>query len=184
MANEAYQYQSPFAANGLGSLDQYAGSKPFAFAPSTNVQPQNTGYKPLFPNFNAADPSTFTNIPQYQSMGNAVNLPTNLLGGANKESSGILSKLLGKDGKLIPGLEAFSALGSGILGLKQYGLDKAAFNFSRGLAKTNLSNQANITNAAISDRARARAVQSGASRSDLADIVKNQTADRRVRGTV
>lgn len=180
MANEAYQYQSPFAANGLGSLDQYAGSKPFSFAPSTN------GYKPPFHNFNAADPSTFTNIPQYQSMGNAVNLPTHLLGAANKESSspGIMSKLLGKDGKLIPGLEALGALGSGILGLKQYGLDKAAFNFSRGLAKTDLSNRANIANAAISDRARARAVQSGASRSDLADIVKNQTADRRVRGTV
>jgi len=99
-----------------------------------------------------------------------------------QQSQGI--KWTGKDGVLIPGLNALSNIASAYTGLKQYGLAKDTFNFNKALTQRNLANQAKVTNAAIEDRARGRLSQEGGNIPNLDRLVANQTADRKIKGTL
>lgn len=156
----------------------------------------------------AHTPFHFTNLPV--STGNTANsnfnIPNDLLtltGGFQTSNVGSSSNLLpdinvnsqsgpqqrtpgilGRGSGLITGLETFGNLATAYTGLKQLDLNKEAFEFNKDLTKTNLANQAQITNAAISDRARAAAVQRGVEGDALDRIIEQQTNERRIRGTL
>ena len=164
--------QSPFgnptfgqSSPGIPQLNSVSGSDQlFNQGPLTPNAPfQNNGYVPNFPNFNANDSSTF----------GAVGLP-----GAVHSL-----KLLGPDGVLIPGLNALSGLAGAYTGLQQYGLQKEAFDLTKDLTKTNLFNQAQVTNSQIEDKARAAAIASGRDTPAGLDAARKQADQRKIRGT-
>ena len=137
--------------------------------------------------------NSFSYAPTDISTDYGLNAPTSLLDidvtGINSDTStekpiskGI--KWTGKDGVLIPGLNALSNLASAYTGYKQYGLAKDTFDFNLALTKRNLANQAKVTNAAIEDRARGRLSQEGGNIPNLDRLVANQTADRKIKGTL
>ena len=92
-------------------------------------------------------------------------------------------KLLGPDGVLIPGLNALSGLAGAYTGLQQYGLQKEAFDLTKDLTKTNLFNQAQVTNSQIEDKARAAAIASGRDTPAGLDAARKQADQRKIRGT-
>jgi hypothetical protein len=156
----------------------------------------------------AHTPFHFTNLPI--STGNTsnpnLNIPNDLLtltGGFQDTNVGSSNNLLpdisinnqsrppqqtpglfNRGSNLIPGLQVFSNLANAYTGLKQIDLSKEAFDFNKKLTKTNLANQAKVTNAAIADRARASAVQRGAEGDELDQIINRQLNERRIRGTL
>lgn len=99
------------------------------------------------------------------------------------ESDGI--NWLGKDGVLIPGLNAFSNLSNAILGYQQLGLAKEAFDFNKRLTETNLANQARTTNADIIARERSQLRQRGGNQiPNLDQLARTRSQDRLVKGTL
>ena len=143
----------------MGGDDLLFNNGNFVNTPSIRPDFSNNGYQPNF-NFN---PTTGQASPIQQS------------GGFN---------WLGKDGVLIPGLNALGNLATAYTGLQQLNLNKDAFNFNKALTRTNLANQAKVTNAAIEDRARSAAIQEGRSSIPGLDrLVASETQDRKIKGS-
>ena len=94
-------------------------------------------------------------------------------------------KWLGKDGVLIPGLNALSNLSKAITGYQQLGLAKEAFDFNKRLTETNLANQARTTNADIIARERSQLRQRGGNQiPNLDQLARIRSQDRLVKGTL
>lgn len=98
------------------------------------------------------------------------------------DSPGFFS--LSRGGGLVKGLDTFANLADAFLGFEQLGLNKDAFKFNERLTRTNLGNQAKVTNAAIADRARAAGVQRGTEGTALDQLITAQVNNRGVRGTL
>lgn len=124
---------------------------------------KSNNYIPNFPNFDASDSSTY----------GAGGLP-------NKNKL----QLLGKDGVLIPGLNSLAGLTEAYTGLEQLKLYKDAFNLTEDLTKTNLYNQAQLTNAQIADRAKAASIASGRDTQPAIQAALNQAESRKIKGTL
>lgn len=105
----------------------------------------------------------------------------NTEGGATPD---MFSKLFGKDGPVVPGLNALGGLGSAYAAFQTAKTGRKAFNFSRDLAKTNLANSAQIANTEIGDRARASGRQSGLTGQQLENFVNTRIKENRVSGVV
>ncbi len=127
----------------------------------------NSSYEDLLPNPDTAGSGTGTGYD-----------PTD----DTNKTAGI--KWLGKDGVLIPGLNALSGITKAITGLEQIGLNKEAFAFNKNLTNKNFANQAQITNNAIYDRGRAGAVQRGENTNALDTVATNLANKRRVSGVL
>lgn len=71
------------------------------------------------------------------------------------------------------GIDALSALGGLYVGMKGVKQAKEQFNFQKNLANTNMANQIQSYNTALSDRATSRAAQQGnMSQEQVADYIK------------
>ena len=147
-------------------------------------------YAPIYPNNTPYEPVPFQDALQQQrglfDVGQ-VNTPGEPGSGydplkMNGENDSL--RLLGKDGVLIPGLNALSGLTGAYTALKQYGLNKDAYKFSKDITLGNYANQARTTNAAIEDRARSYGQQSGLQGDALSKFVETRAADRRIKGTL
>lgn len=84
--------------------------------------------------------------------------------GGNAGSSGLLGI-----GQL--GLSGIGSLGSLYTGLKSLGLAQDQFNFQKQLANTNLANQTQSYNTALSDKANSRAFAEGQSPAQAASYI-------------
>lgn len=90
----------------------------------------------------------------------------------------------GKDGVLIPGLNALGGLIDAGTAIKTLRAQKDAFEFNKKLATTELANSAQITNASITDHARTSGRQSGLTGNALDNFIADRVAERRVSGTI
>jgi len=156
---------------------------------------QNNGYVPNFPNFNPQNPASFvapTEMPTTAAQGlmtgdEAVfgqnfNTPVPPI---NPATNTVDWRWLGKDGVLVPGLNALSNLSNAITGYQQLGLAKEAFDFNKRLTETNLANQARTTNADIIARERSQLRQRGGNQiPNLDQLARTRSQDRLVKGTL
>lgn len=90
----------------------------------------------------------------------------------------------GKDGVVIPGLNALSNLSNAIVGYQHLGLVKEAFDFNKQLSLTNLANQARTTNADILARERSQLRQRGGNIPGLEQLAQQRSKDKLVKGTL
>lgn len=178
----------------LGSSDNFLSLDPSgsgrAFS-ATQVPVTSTSPYALYgPGINALPTSTRTlpNIPFDVGMPNAPLPAGKTLNDLEAESklleNGEGIKWFGKDGALIPGLNALSNLAGAYTGYKQLGLAEDAFNFNKALTLSNLANQATITNQAIEDRIRSGAINRGVPVPDVDKLVASQMENRRIKGTL
>ncbi len=152
---------------GYGLVDNTAGFGRYA---QTSAAQLPSWYRPINPGITMAS---------LQEVG----LPTNQVSPLPPPDTGI--NWLGKDGVLIPGLNAFSNLSNAITGYQQLGLAKEAFDFNKRLTETNLANQARTTNADIIARERSQLRQRGGNQiPNLDQLARIRSQDRLVKGTL
>ena len=94
----------------------------------------------------------------------------------------MFAKLFGPDGAVVPGLNALGGLGQAYAAFQSAKTGKKALNFSMGLARTNLANNAQVYNTQTADRARASGRQQGLTGQQLANFVDNYKTENRVTG--
>lgn len=150
-----------------------------------------------FSGFDGPEPSTLNAGQSRFSLGNSqlpatnnfgfgnnlsMNNPLPTLGGDTGNDTGF--QWFGKNGALIPGLDALSGIMGAINARKTLKGQKEAFAFNKGLAETNLANVARTTNAEIEDTARNVGRQTGLTGKALDRYVTNRMDERRVSGTV
>lgn len=99
--------------------------------------------------------------------------PTGSLGGMSYDQMGSLG-LQGLSG-LSQLLGAFGAFGQNKQAKKQLGLMRDQFNFAKGMANKNYSNQVSAFNTALEDRVRARGVMEGRDDSYVQDYLQKHS---------
>lgn len=140
--------------------------------------------------YGAATPmSTITGQPDYlQSLQSPSLAGIDMgAGGPTSMSDSIMNSLKGFGGgffdKTLPGnikeqgygaplLSALSNLGTGYLGMKQYGLAKDQLNFSKQQYETDLKNQTKLTNARLTDRQASRVASNPSAYQSVGDYIK------------
>lgn len=101
---------------------------------------------------------------------------SDLLGGAGQANG---SNLLGNIGE---GIGAFGNLANIWMGFQQLRQGKKQFAFQKGLAETNLRNQAKLTNGRIADRQAARLAYGGGNYASVADALNQYGVSGEVGG--
>lgn len=76
-----------------------------------------------------------------------------------------------QQGFAMPAIQGLSALMSGFLGMKQYGLAKDQFNFQKDAFATNLAAKKATTNAMLEDRQRARVASNSSAYQSVGDYM-------------
>jgi hypothetical protein len=80
--------------------------------------------------------------------------------------------------KLSAGLRGLESLAGLYMGMKQLGLAKKQFKFTKEVTNTNLNNSIKSYNTALSDRARARGFTEGQSQSQIDSYTRDNSLSR------